>query len=63
MKTPIVELPRVKDVDEFDRIHKDSVHTNEIPDVDKRYVMFIEKKKSLNLPLTFQEQKIINIIA
>lgn len=63
MDTPIIEMPRVKDVDEFNRINQDKVNIHDIPDVDKRYLMFIEKKKSLKLPLTFQEQKIINILA
>lgn len=63
MNTPIIEMPRVKDVDEFNRINQDKVNIHDIPDVDKRYLMLIEKKKSLKLPLTFQEQKIINILA
>lgn len=61
--TVIAELPRVQDIDEFDRTQEQNVVTDEIPEVDKRYTMFIMKKKNLNLPLTYQEQKIINIIA
>ena len=63
MESPIIEMPRVKDLDEFNRLNEDKVNTQEIPDTDKRYVMFVEKKRSLKLPLTFQEQKIINILA
>ena len=63
MESPIIEMPRVKDLDEFNRLNEDKVNTQEIPDTDKRYVMLVEKKRSLKLPLTFQEQKIINILA
>lgn len=62
-KNTIIELPRVKDIDEFDRTQSKNVNTKEVPEVNKRYIMFIEKKKSLKLPLTYQEQKIINILA
>lgn len=63
MDNIIVELPRIKDLEEFDRLHKSNLNVDEVPDADKRYVMFIKKKKDLNLPLTYQEQKITNIIA
>jgi hypothetical protein len=62
-KNTIVELPPIKDLDEFNRTESGSVNTEEVPDVNKRYIMFIKKKKSLKLPLTYQEQKIINILA
>lgn len=63
MDNPIVELPRVKDVNEFDRVNTNKVDTEVVLDAEKRYAMFIQKKKNLMLPLTFQEQKIINILA
>jgi len=63
MDNPIVELPRVKDVDEFNRVNTNKVDTGAVLDAEKRYTMFIQKKKNLMLPLTFQEQKIINILA
>jgi len=60
---PIVELPRVKDVNEFDRVNTNKVDTGAVFDAEKRYAMFIQKKKNLMLPLTFQEQKITNILS
>ena len=63
MENTVMQLPPVKDLDEFNRLNDDKVNVNDIPDEDKRYIMFIEKKKNLRLPLTFEEQKIINIIA
>lgn len=63
MENTIIDMPKVRDLDEFNRLHGEEVNSREIPEVDKRYLMFIEKKKSLALPLTYDEQKIINIIA
>jgi len=62
-KNTIIELPQIKDLDEFNRTESGNVNAEEVPDVNKRYIMLIKKKKSLKLPLTYQEQKIINILA
>lgn len=44
--------------EQFDRKYRDKVNVEEIPDIDKRYIMLVNKKQNLNLPLTEQEMKL-----
>lgn len=53
----------IKDIpapQQFDQLYNRLVNTSDIEDVHKRYVMMINKKKELKIPLTTDELNFLN---
>ena len=44
----------------FDELYENVVRTGDLSSLEKRFVMLIKKKKDNKLPLTSQEEKILN---